>query len=89
MVINVTGSIVIGAIMAYLTLTKAPDEWRLFLVVGFLGGYTTFSSFSYDSIGLLNKGAIGQAMMYIGASVILSLIGTWVGIIAIQLLFKK
>jgi len=58
--VNSAGGFVIGAAMAWLA--QAPSEvWRLLLVVGFLGGLTTFSSFTYESLALLQGGRWGLA----------------------------
>ena len=52
--INITGSFLIGLLMTLLTERLAPHPyWRLLLVVGFLGGYTTFSSFEWEIFGLM------------------------------------
>jgi len=72
--INITGSFLIGF---FGTLTLAlgrhplPENARLFVMVGFCGGYTTFSSFSLQTLDLLRTGAIGRASFNIAASVIL------------------
>src|ERR1700742_5196962 len=52
--INITGSFLIGFLMTLLTERLAHPNWRLLLVVGFLGGYTTFSSFEWESLGLFS-----------------------------------
>ena len=71
--------------MAYLVSAKEPDQMRLFLVVGFLGGYTTFSSFSFDTIGLISRGAIFEAFGYIFSTLCFSFLGTWVGMMVVRL----
>lgn len=72
--VNIVGSFAIG-LLAELVARKlsAPMEVRLLLVVGFLGGFTTFSSFSLDTLSLFEKGEGLAALAYVGASVILSL----------------
>ena len=72
--VNIVGSFAIG-ILTELVARKfaAPMEMRLLLVVGFLGGFTTFSSFSLDTMALAERGAILAAFGYVVASVLLSL----------------
>lgn len=72
--VNIVGSFAIG-LLAELVARKlsAPVEMRLLLVVGFLGGFTTFSSFSLDTLSLFEKGEGLMAFVYVGASVLLSL----------------
>ncbi len=78
--VNVTGSLLLGFIYAFLEGTAVAPEWRLFAGIGFCGGYTTFSTFSYESIRLLQDGEWKGATAYVLASVALSLIGLFVGL---------
>ena len=81
-VINVTGSFLIGAIMTILTERLHPHpHWRLFLVVGVLGGYTTFSSFEYETYEAVRDGAHWMAMLYLIGSVAVGYIGVWTGVL--------
>jgi CrcB protein len=82
LLVNVTGSFVIGL---FATLT-APDgrlfvdsTTRQFVMIGILGGYTTFSSFSLQTLALMNDGEWLLAGMNIGASLVLCLVAVWVG----------
>lgn len=71
---NVLGGFVMGVLVELMALVWSPsDSVRVFWVVGILGGYTTFSSFSLDAWLLLEKGLYGPALLYIAASVILSI----------------
>jgi CrcB protein len=73
LVANVMGGFVMGVLVELMALIWSPsDAMRVFLTVGVLGGYTTFSSFSLDVWLLLEKGLYGPAILYIAASVILS-----------------
>lgn len=84
-VCNVLGSFVIGIIIGFMINKTEPSAvWRLFLVVGLCGGFTTFSSFSLDTISLLRSGAVGMAMMNITFSVGGCLLATYVGLIAVK-----
>jgi len=73
LVVNVTGGFIVGVLVELMALAWSPsDTMRIFLIVGILGGYTTFSAFSLDVWLLLEKGLYGPALLYIAASVILS-----------------
>jgi CrcB protein len=80
LLINLTGSFLLGAILRYgvETPTLSP-EVRGFLTIGFCGGYTTFSTFSYETAALLEDGEWARAGMYVALSVVLSLVGTFLG----------
>src|SRR6201990_3280642 len=65
-IINITGSIVMGLIAGYLAFKgDAAQSWRLFLMTGILGGYTTFSAFSLDAGLLYERGEIGPAAVFL------------------------
>lgn len=71
---NVLGGFIMGVLVELMALVWSPsDSVRIFWIVGILGGYTTFSSFSLDAWLLLEKGLYGPALLYIAASVILSI----------------
>lgn len=75
-VINITGSLVMGLIAGYLAFKgEASQPWRLFLMTGVLGGYTTFSAFSLDAVTLYERGQGGLAAFYVLGSVVLSIAG--------------
>ena len=79
-VINVSGSFLIGVLMTLLTERWMPHpNWRLFLVVGVLGGYTTFSSFEYETFQAVRAGARWIGLIYVLASVVLGYLGVWFG----------
>jgi fluoride exporter len=79
-IINVTGSFLIGLLMILLTERLNPHpNWRLFLVVGVLGGYTTFSSFEYETFQSVRDGASWLAALYVLASVGVGYLGVWLG----------
>ena len=80
LVINVTGSFLIGLLMTLLTETWNLDPyWRLALVVGFLGGYTTFSSFEYESYRAIRDGGQWLGFLNIAGSVLLGYLAVWTG----------
>lgn len=79
-VINVTGSFLIGVLMTLLTTRFDPHpNWRLFLVVGVLGGYTTFSSFEYEAYQAVEDGARWIGLLYVTGSVAVGYLGVWLG----------
>jgi CrcB protein len=80
LLINISGSLLLGAFVRYATETPtfSPDL-RAFLTIGLCGGYTTFSTFSYETVVLLEDGEWTRAGLYAGASVLLALAGTLLG----------
>lgn len=80
LVINVTGSFLIGVLMTLLTERFKPHpNWRLLLVVGFLGGYTTFSSFEYETYTAVRDGGGWIGLINILASVSFGYLAVWLG----------
>ena len=77
--VNVTGSFLIGVITAYVILRTGLQNWRLFLVTGFLGGFTTFSSFSLATVRLMQNGLFLSAFLNVLANVALCLLMTGMG----------
>jgi len=80
-VVNVVGSFVLGALVEAMALVWSPPlELRAMIVVGVLGAFTTFSTFSMDVVLLYERGALGPAALYIGVSVILSIGAFFLGL---------
>jgi fluoride exporter len=80
--INVTGSFAIGVLLTVLTERLTVDPaYRLFVVVGFLGGYTTFSTYSFEALALMAGGAPLRAGLYILLSNVMSLGFAFLGIV--------
>jgi CrcB protein len=80
LVINVTGSFLIGILMTLFTQRFAGGtNWQPLLVIGFLGGYTTFSSFEWDAYVAIRGGSFWLGLGYIVASVGLGYAGVWLG----------
>jgi CrcB protein len=78
--VNITGSFIIGFLMQIVLNTNILNpRFALFLTVGFCGGFTTFSTFSYENIMLIKDGEILQAVFYILLSVISGLISIFLG----------
>jgi len=88
--INVTGSLAIGALLMLFQERPAIDAaWRLLLVVGVLGGYTTFSAFSAETIALVTAGEWTRAALYVAASNGLSLAACAAGAGATRFLLRS
>ncbi|MBR59349.1 MAG: fluoride efflux transporter CrcB [Myxococcales bacterium] len=81
--VNVLGCLAIGVLAAWFSVTQAGsdvrEEVRLALLVGVLGGFTTFSSFGLETLRLMQAGQSGQALLYVGLSNGLGLLAVWVG----------
>jgi CrcB protein len=82
LVVNVAGSFAIGLLAALMTADGRPalgDGARAFVMIGVLGGFTTFSSFSLETLNLVRTGALGAAAANAGLSLALCLGGVWLG----------
>jgi CrcB protein len=77
--VNVIGSVVMGICMVYLAKNNL-GPWAPFVLVGILGGFTTFSAFSLEAYTLLERGDIGAAGLYVVLSVGLSIAGLAIGV---------
>jgi CrcB protein len=86
MFINVTGSMIIGLFMGLMTGLNWNPNWRLFFAIGILGGYTTYSSFAYESIGLLGNKQYVAALLYIEGTALLTVFGAWLGLVGSRLI---
>jgi len=87
MAVNILGSFIIGLVYA---LSERGDilspEWRLFLAVGLCGGFTTFSSLAYESFQMVKLEQFFFVALYMGLSLFLGLIATYLGIISVRLI---
>lgn len=81
--INVLGSLIMGLLFVLLVeRSAAAPEWRALLMIGLLGSFTTFSTFSIETLNLLEGGEFGKALLNILLSVLLCLLAAWGGVIA-------
>lgn len=83
LLVNLTGCLLLGFLVAVMaTRLQVSDEVRLAVTVGFLGAFTTFSTFGVETISLLNERAWSVAALYVGVSVVGGLLASWVGLLA-------
>lgn len=83
LVVNVVGSFLMGLLVVYLG-QKSLSHLNPFLMTGVLGGFTTFSAFSLEAYTLFERGEAGQAALYVGLSVLLSIGALVLGVIAMR-----
>jgi len=79
LLVNLAGCFLIGALSALFLQNQLHPNYRLFFIVGLLGGFTTFSSFSLETLRLLQTGRPWAALVYAGGSLILGLVLTLIG----------
>ena len=85
--VNMLGCLLMGLIAGVFAFRgHLPQEMRLFLATGILGGFTTFSAFSLDAALLWERGEVGLAALYVGASVIFSLLAVAAGLAVSRLM---
>ncbi len=84
--INILGSFIIGLIMGgmYLKVNLGDIKFLPFLVTGFLGGFTTFSSFSLETLYLFQEGRVTQAISYVALTMIGCLVGVYIGAVLVR-----
>lgn len=83
--VNLIGGFAMGLLVGVLARLSVPGEnWRLFLSVGVLGGYTTFSSFSLDVANMIQRGDLGVAAFYILISVLGSIVALFAGLATVR-----
>jgi CrcB protein len=87
-VVNLTGCFLIGVAieLSQTRLFGGWPYWRVFAATGILGGYTTFSTFSFESLTLIGEGAVGYGILYATASVVLGILAAYAGILTVRVL---
>jgi CrcB protein len=79
LIVNVLGCVIIGVLARQMLNMQSDVMQRAALITGFCGGFTTFSTFSYETVGLITGGEWGKAALYVFASVGACLVGTAIG----------
>ncbi len=79
--VNVTGSFLIGVVLVLVERDALPSEARLFLAVGILGGYTTFSTFSYETLQLLVAGNAGGVLLNALGQLLVGFLAVYLGVV--------
>jgi CrcB protein len=78
--VNLIGGLLMGALAGSLARASSAETWRLLLGVGVLGGFTTFSAFSLDTVTMIERGQIGIALGYVALSVVGSIAALFAGL---------
>ena len=81
LIANLTGSLAIGVLLTLLVARVADPAWRLLLITGFLGGYTTFSAYTFQTVALVEDGRLGRAAVYVLGSNLIGLAACWGGVL--------
>ena len=89
MLVNVTGSLLLGFLMVWLRATTASVEARTLLTVGVLGGYTTFSTLTYETVAMFQEGEWRRAGFYALGSLVLGLVALIMGMAAADALLRR
>jgi len=79
-IVNVIGCFFIGLVFGLAEKGNLTNEWRLFLITGVLGGFTTFSAFSNETVALIREGNLWYALSYVASSIGIGLLATFLGI---------
>lgn len=87
-VVNLLGCFAIGAFMATAQERLVAPETRLFVTLGFLGSFTTFSTFGYETLALLRAGDVGRAALNVAGQVVLGLLAVALGAAAMRALWR-
>jgi CrcB protein len=87
LLINLSGCFIIGFALTVLDAHLAlPHEWRLAIPIGFVGAYTTFSTFEYETLRLVQNGQGALAFLYVALSLLVGFAAVWAGVAAGRLL---
>ena len=78
-IINVSGSFLIGLILTLLARTTASAYWRYLIPIGFIGAYTTFSTFEYETLRAIQEGQLMTGFLNVALSLVVGFIAVWIG----------
>jgi CrcB protein len=88
LIANIAGSFIIGVVFALAEKGNLMSaEWRMFLAVGFCGGFTTFSSFAYNNFNMLKESSFGQFFWNAGGSLFLGILAVYLGVVLVRAIF--
>ena len=79
--VNISGSFLVGFVLALLARTTASPFWRYLIPIGFIGAYTTFSTFEYETLLAMQDGQITTGLLNVVLSVILGFAAVWAGVV--------
>ena len=79
LLVNISGSFVLGVSMALLARTTANPYWRYLVPIGFIGAYTTFSTFEYETLRVMQDGQLATGLLNVAVSVIAGFAAVWLG----------
>jgi CrcB protein len=86
-IVNIIGCLVMGLLAGYFAFKgDASQHWRLFLLTGILGGFTTFSAFSLDAAVLYERGDLALCLLYVLGSVAISILAVFAGLLVMRTL---
>lgn len=78
-VINVSGSFLVGLSLTLLARTTASAYWRYLIPIGFIGAYTTFSTFEYETLRAIQDGQVMTGVLNVALSLVLGFVAVWAG----------
>ena len=78
-IVNISGCFLVGVSMAFLSLSTASPSWRYLVPIGFIGAYTTFSTFEYETLRAIQDGQLATGLLNVGLSVVTGFVAVWLG----------
>ncbi len=84
--VNIIGCLLIGIVFGIAEKGNLSPEMRLFFATGLLGGFTTYSAFSNDTVAMINSGQYNYAITYVLSSVVIGLVATFLGIMVTRMI---